>query len=103
MYVGKGCLANGFYVGTLPDRFQTMSFVERAAVYPIRIKGCVVALESRRVNNAGDTAKRSLCGTSVFYANISSSVKELPLAAADCWIWRQLTVVLAREKKAESR
>ena len=51
MHMGKECLkdlkrgkipeaalANGFYVGTLPDRFQTMSFVERAAAYPIRIK-----------------------------------------------------------------
>lgn len=78
MHVGKECLkdlkrgkipeaaflANGFYVGTLPDRFQTMSFVERAAAYPIRIKGHVAALESRRVNNAGGTAKRSLRGTS---------------------------------------
>ncbi|CAN0553940.1 unnamed protein product, partial [Ectocarpus sp. 8 AP-2014] len=39
-------LANGLWVGTLPDELQKATFVERAAAYPIRTKGHVVALES---------------------------------------------------------
>lgn len=91
-------LANGFWVGTLPEHFQDMTFVERAAAYPVRIKGRVIALESRRVNNAPGTAKRSLRGTSVFYANDASSVaKELPLAAIG--LLDMITVVLAGKHK----
>ncbi|CAM9698129.1 unnamed protein product, partial [Ectocarpus fasciculatus] len=91
-------LANGFWVGTLPDELQKATFVERAAAYPIRTKGHVVALESRRVNNIPGTAKRSMRGTSVFYANNSSSVAtELPLAATG--LLDMITVVLAGEKK----
>ncbi|CAN0481200.1 unnamed protein product, partial [Ectocarpus sp. 12 AP-2014] len=91
-------LANGFWVGTLPDELQTATFVERAAAHTIRTKGHVVALESRRVNNIPGTAKRSTRGTSVFYANNSSSVaKELPLAATG--LLDMITVVLAGKKK----
>ncbi|CAN0563683.1 unnamed protein product, partial [Ectocarpus sp. 12 AP-2014] len=91
-------LANGFWVGTLPDELQMATFVERAAAYPIRTKGHVVALESRRVNNIPGTAKRSMRGTSVFYANNSSSVAtELPLAATG--LLDMITVVLAGKKK----
>ena len=45
--------------------------------------------------------KRSLRGTSVFYANNSSSVaKELPLATTD--VLDMMTVVLAGKKKSKS-
>ena len=115
MRVGKECyddlnrgvipdaaLANGFWVGTLPSHLEGITFVERAAAYPVRIKGHVIALESRKVNNAGGTAKRSLRGTSVFYANNSSSVAtELPLAATD--VLDMMTVVLAGKKKPKSK
>ncbi|CAN0076546.1 unnamed protein product, partial [Ectocarpus sp. 13 AM-2016] len=94
-------LANGFWVGTLPDELQKATFVERAAAYPIRTKGHVVALESRRVNNIPGTAKRSMRGTSVFYANNSSSVAtELPLAATG--LLDMITVVLAGKKKPKT-
>ena len=46
--------------------------------------------------------KRSLRGTSVFYANNSSSVaKELPLATTD--VLDMMTVVLARKKKSNQQ
>ncbi|CAN0022133.1 unnamed protein product, partial [Ectocarpus sp. 6 AP-2014] len=91
-------LANGFWVGTLPDELQKATFVERAAAYPLRTKGHVVALESRQVNNIPGTAKRCMRGTSVFYANNSSSVaNELPLAATG--LLDMITVVLAGKKK----
>ncbi|CAM9280867.1 unnamed protein product, partial [Ectocarpus sp. 12 AP-2014] len=91
-------LANGFWVGTLPDRLQKATFIERAVAYPIRTKGHVVALESRRVNNIPGTAKRSMRETSVFYANNSSSVaNELPLAVTG--LLDMIAVVSAGKKK----
>ncbi|CAM9569145.1 unnamed protein product, partial [Ectocarpus sp. 4 AP-2014] len=91
-------LANGFWVGTLPDELQKAAFVERAAAYPIRTKGHVVALESRRLNNIPVTAKRSMRGTSVLYAKNSSSVaNELPLEVTG--LPDMITVVLAGKQK----
>ncbi|CAB1106336.1 unnamed protein product [Ectocarpus sp. CCAP 1310/34] len=84
-----------------PYKIHKATFVERAAAYPIRTKGHVVALESRRVNNIPGTAKRSMRGTSVFYANNSSSVAtELPLAATG--LLDMITVVLAGKKKPKT-
>ncbi|CAN0090627.1 unnamed protein product, partial [Ectocarpus sp. 12 AP-2014] len=91
-------LTNGFWVGTLPDRLQKATFVERAVAYPIRTKGHVVAMESRRVNNIPGTAERSMRGTFVFYANNSSSVaNELPLAVTG--LLDMITVVSAGNEK----
>lgn len=89
----EAALANGFWVGSLPDNLNDITFAERAAAYPVRIKGHIIALESRRVRNVPGTAKRSLRGTSVFYANDASSVaKKLPLASTD--LHGMITVIL---------
>ena len=58
MHVGKECyddlnrgvipdaaLANGFWVGTLPSHLEGITFVERAAAYPVQSRGHVIALE----------------------------------------------------------
>ncbi|CAB1114899.1 unnamed protein product [Ectocarpus sp. CCAP 1310/34] len=56
---------------------------------------------TRRVNNIPGTAKRSMRGTSVFYAKNSSSVAtELPLAATG--LLDMITVVLAGKKKPKT-
>ncbi|CAN0491786.1 unnamed protein product, partial [Laminaria digitata] len=81
--IPEAALANGFWVGKLPAKFDSATKVERAAAYPVRVKGHVIALETRRMRNIPGSAQRSLRGTSVFYANDSCSVaKQLPLAAA---------------------
>ncbi|CAN0511129.1 unnamed protein product, partial [Laminaria digitata] len=81
--IPEAALANGFWVGKLPAKFDSATKVERAAAYPTRVKEHVVALESRRMRNIPGSAQRSSRGTSVFYANDSCSVaKQLPLAAA---------------------
>ena len=80
--IPEAALANGFRVGKLSDHLQDTTAVERCAAFPARVKGHVVALESGKGRNISGSAERSLRGTSVFYANNSSSVAtELTMAA----------------------
>lgn len=91
-------LANGFWTGTLPDRFQDATATERAAAYPVRVKGHFITLELRKVANTPGTAQRSLRGTSVFYASDSASVaEELPMAATG--LLDMFTVILVGRRK----
>ncbi|CAN0404449.1 unnamed protein product [Laminaria digitata] len=96
--IPEAALANGFWVGKLPAKFDSATKVERAAAYPARVKEHVVALESRRMRNIPGSAQRSLRGTSVFYANDSCSVaKQLSLTAAR--LLDMFTVVLVGNHK----
>ncbi|CAM9546179.1 unnamed protein product, partial [Laminaria digitata] len=81
--IPEAALANGFWAGKLPAKFDSATKVERAAAYPAPVNKHVVALESRRMRNNPGSAQRSLRGRSVFYANDPCAVaKPLPLAAA---------------------
>lgn len=86
-------LANGFWTGDLPTRFSDVTWVERIAASAVRVKGHVVALESRNVQNVPGSAQRSIRGTSVFYSSNSCSVAtELPLAESG--LLDMITVIL---------
>ncbi|CAM9418929.1 unnamed protein product, partial [Laminaria digitata] len=96
--IPEAALANGFWVGKLPAKFESATIVDRAAAYPGRVKEHVVALEPRRMRDIPGSAQRSLRGTSVFYANDSCAVaKQLPFAAA--WLLDMFTVVLVGNHK----
>ena len=98
-HIPEAALANRFWVGKVPAKFDSATKVQRAAAYPARVKEHVVALESRRIRNIPGSAQRSLRGTSSFYANDSCSVeKQLPLAAAG--LLDMFTVVLVWNHKS---
>ena len=94
----EAALANGFYVGELPDHLRGATRVEKAAAFPVRVKGHVVALRSRKMKGVTGSAQRCLRGTSVFYASLSISVaRTLPLAASG--LLDMITVVLVGKTK----
>lgn len=91
-------LANGFYVGVLPTHLQGATRVEKAAAFPVRVKGHVVALKSRKVKGVSGSAQRCLRGISVFYTSDTLSVAQvLPLAATG--LLDMITVVLVGKTK----
>lgn len=49
--IPETALADGFQVGDRPRKFDAATVIERAAVYAVRVKGHVIALESRRVRS----------------------------------------------------
>ena len=82
----------------MPRKFDGATVVERAAAYAVRVKGHVIALESRKVRNISGSAQRSLRGTYMFFASDSCSVgEELPLAATG--LLDMITIVLAGKRK----
>lgn len=90
-------LANGFWIGDLPGRFSDITWVERVAASPVRVKGHVVAVESRKVGNVQGSAQRSIRGTSVFYSSNACSVaEELPLVESG--LLSMITVILTGSK-----
>ena len=94
-------LANGVWVGDMPRKSNGATVVERAAAYAVRMKGHVIALESRTVRNIPGSAKCSLLGTSVFHTNDSYYFgQELPLAPTG--LLDMFTIVLAGNNKPTS-
>ena len=72
--------------------------VLRASAYVVRVKGHLIAVGSRKVDNIPGSTQRPLQGTSVFYTNDSCSVRqELPLTATG-W-FDTFTIELAGKNK----
>ncbi|CAN0534723.1 unnamed protein product, partial [Laminaria digitata] len=94
--IPEAALAKGVWVGKLPAKFDSATKVKRAA-YPVRVKGHVITLETRRMRNIPGSAQRSLRGTSVFCAN--DSYRSQTITSRCCRAIGQFTVVLVGNHK----
>ena len=65
---------NVFFVGEMPRTFDGATVVERAAACAVRVKGHLIAPESRKVRKISGSAQRVPRGTSMFFASVPCSV-----------------------------
>ena len=86
-------LANGLWVGDLPEHLADSTWVELAAASPVRTSGMVFALESLKVGSIPQSAQRCMKGTFTFFFQNAYGV-ESALPAADADIAGSITIAL---------
>ncbi|CAM9114822.1 unnamed protein product [Ectocarpus sp. 4 AP-2014] len=68
-------LANGLWVGDLPEDLVDSTWVELAAASPVRTSGTVFALEQLKVGSIPGSAQRMMRGTFTFFFQNAYSVE----------------------------
>ena len=63
--IPEAAWANVFLVGDMLRKFDGATVIQRTTAYAVRMKGHVIALESRKFRNIPGSAQRSLRGTCV--------------------------------------
>lgn len=100
----NAALANGLWIGDLPEDLADSTWVELAAASPVRTSGMVFALEQLKVGSIPRSAQRMMRGTFTFFFQNAYSV-EAALPSCDVDIAGSMTCALvgARPSTAQLR
>ncbi|CAN0317457.1 unnamed protein product, partial [Scytosiphon promiscuus] len=80
----RAALANGLWLGDLPEHLRDATFVEMAASSAVRISGMVVALDELKIGRVPGSAKSVMRGTFTFYFQDAYGVQsQLPACDKD--------------------
>ena len=80
----EAALANGLWIGDLPEHLADSTWVELAAASPVRTSGMVIALEQLKVGSIPGSAQRMMRGTFTFFFQNAYGVETaLPSCDAD--------------------
>ena len=100
----SAALANGLWVGDLPEHLADSTWVELAAASPVRTSGMVISLEQRKVGNIAGSAQRMMGGTfTFFFQNAYGVEKALPSCDADIAGSMAVAIVGQRPTDAQLR
>ena len=95
-------LANGLWVGDLPEHLADSTWVELAAASPVRTSGMVISLEQLKVGNIAGSAQRMMGGTfTFFFQNAYGVEKALPSCDAD--IAGSMTVAIVGQRPTDAQ
>lgn len=102
--IPEAALANGLWLGDLPERLRDATFVELLAASPVRVSGMVLALDELKVGNVAGSAKPVMRGTFTFYMQDAYGVQQR-LPACDTDLAGSFTIALvgARPTHAQLR
>ena len=80
----RAALANGLWLGDLPNHLRNATLMEMAAASAVRINGMVVALDELNVGRIPGSAKSGMRGTFTFYLQDAYGVQlQLPVCDSD--------------------
>ena len=98
----SAALANGLWVGDLPEHLADSTWVELAAASPVRTSGMVISLEQLKVGNIAGSAQRMMGGTfTFFFQNAYGVEKALPSCDAD--IAGSMTVAIVGQRPTDAQ
>lgn len=95
-------LANGLWVGDLPEHLADSSWVELAAASPVRTSGMVFSLEQLKVGNIPGSAQRMMRGTFTFFFQNAFGV-EAALPSCDADIAGSMTVAFVGARPTDAQ
>ncbi|CAM9426732.1 unnamed protein product, partial [Laminaria digitata] len=98
----RAALANGLWLGDLPEHLSNATFVEMAAASAVWINGMVLALDELKVGQVPGSAKSVMRGTFTFYYQDAYGV-QLKLPACDSDVAGSFTCALVGSRPTDAQ
>lgn len=95
-------LANGLWVGDMPEHLADSTWVELAAASPVRTSGMVFALEQLKVGSISGSAQRMMRGTFTFFFQNAYGV-QVAIPSCDADIAGSMTCAFVGPRPSEAQ